>query len=356
MLAVREFFRDRERRAIAAPPIVAAISLVLMLVCAITLGLPIRDPDAKYVSSPLAVIGLIVLAFMFIDVLPRAYSAWRLTEQGLLASITGVLKERWGNKRGLVVIGALVSFYVTYIAYRNLKSYLPFIRGDEQDGFLLEFDRFLFFGNDPGPILHNLLGTGASAHVLSFAYVAFLTFVPVSLGAALVWSTKLRPGLWYVTALCTCWLLGAVSYYLIPSLGPIYAQPGLFSELPATGVSQLQSSLMENRLEVLYDPHTSGAVQSVAAFASLHVGVVFAAALIAHLCHLARLIRVALWSFLVLTVLATIYFGWHYLIDDLAGFVLGFAAVYISAWATGHHWRPFAGRSSSVPRSPAGAH
>ena len=56
--------------------------------------------------------------------------------------------------------------------------------------------------------------------MLSFVYTMFLTFVPVSLGAALVWSKNVATGFWYVTALCVNWVLGALSYYWLPSLGP----------------------------------------------------------------------------------------------------------------------------------------
>ena len=34
--------------------------------------------------------------------------------------------------------------------------------------------------------------------------------------------------------------------------------------------------------------------------------------------------------------LATVYFGWHYLADDIAGAFIGWAAVVIGAWATGN--------------------
>jgi membrane-associated phospholipid phosphatase len=59
----------------------------------------------------------------------------------------------------------------------------------------------------------------------------------------------------------------------------------------------------------------------------------------AELLRLARAIRWAMWAFLFATVLATIYFGWHYLVDDVAGFVIGGLSVWIGALATGHQPR-----------------
>jgi CDP-diacylglycerol---glycerol-3-phosphate 3-phosphatidyltransferase len=74
---------------------------------------------------------------------------------------------------------------------------------------------------------------------------------------------------------------------------------------------------------------------------------VFTAALIAQLLPVARILRVALWTFLGLTILATLYFGWHYVVDDIAGFAIGGVAVGVAGVATGHlqpevplRWRP----------------
>ena len=57
------------------------------------------------------------------------------------------------------------------------------------------------FGTDPSTLLHQLLGTGVSAQVLSTVYLLFLTFVPISVGVALVWSSDRAGGLWWVSVL-----------------------------------------------------------------------------------------------------------------------------------------------------------
>jgi CDP-diacylglycerol--glycerol-3-phosphate 3-phosphatidyltransferase len=130
---------------------------------------------------------------------------------------------------------------------------------------------------------------------------------------------------------------------VLPALGPIFAAPDLYSTLPETGTSALQQALIYERHEAL----AGQAAQSIAAFASLHVSVVFTAALIAQLLPVPRLLRVALWTFLALTFTATLYFGWHYMVDDIAGFAIGGASVGIAGVATGHlrvdvpvRWRP----------------
>ena len=133
------------------------------------------------------------------------------------------------------------------------------------------------------------------------------------------------------------WVLGVMSYFVLPSMGPAFYEPHLFAGLPDTGTASLQSALMEDRRAFVADPVGSGQLQSIAAFASLHVSIVFAGTLVAHMLRAPRTLRIAMWVYLGLTSAATIYFGWHYVVDDVAGFVIGFVSVYLGALLTG--WR-----------------
>lgn len=317
--------------------VVASVTGAAAIVVAVLMGLPLRDPDGmagpSYVRLPM-ILGLIFLA----DLLPRA---WRRADspRNLLAATRSVVDERWPWRRVGLVLTGLTAFYVTYVGYRNLKSYLPFARDDLWDEALGVADSILFLGHDPAVVLHSVLGTGVAAYVLSFVYLSYLIFVPVSLAAALVWSRDIARGFWYVTALCLNWTMGAASYYLIPALGPVYYESETFSGLPDTSVSALQDALWGSRIRVLFDPWATGSVHGVAAFASLHVSVVFTAAYFAHKVELHHAIRTALWVYLGLTVTATVYFGWHYVVDDFAGVVIGWLAVTMAAFATGNDGR-----------------
>ena len=301
-------------------------------------NLPLRDPDGLAGPAYVRLPG-IVLLFYLADVVPRALYANR-GFGGFFATVKEYTKERWTKSRITLVIVGLFSFYVVYVAYRNIKGFLPYVRDDTlYDSLLGRLDKVLMFNHYPADVLHTLLGTGISAHVLSFVYTTFLLFVPLSLGAALVWSKNVSTGFWYVTALCVNWVLGALSYYWIPSLGPFMWKPSLFIDLPHTGVTDLQQALANGRASYLDDPHATQSVQSVAAFASLHVSIIFTAALICHFVIPNKWVRWVMWVFFVLTAISTIYFGWHYLLDDLAGLAIGFLAVWIGAMTTGHKMR-----------------
>ena len=332
--------RHVETRHYLAPIVVGVFALGLMFMVSVTEGLPIRDPDARFVGSPLALIALILVVFLVLDVVPRTLRRARSDGVKHWVAARRVFLERWWGRRGVIVLACLLGFYATYLSYRNLKSYVPFVTDGQFDTALLHLDRAMFFGHPPATLLHDLLGTGAAAYVLSTSYLAFLSFVPISLGVALIWSSRIAAGVWYVTALTLNWMLGALSYYLLPSLGPAFVRPGLFSDLPYTGVSELRQTLLDHRFAVLTNPNGTDAVQSIAAFASLHIAVLFTAAMIAQLIGAPRALRIGLWCYLGLTAVSTIYFGWHYVIDDVAGLAIGAVATYAAASLVGFRRHP----------------
>jgi membrane-associated phospholipid phosphatase len=246
-----------------------------------------------------------------------------------------VRRERWTTQRAMTAGAALVGFYVSYMAYRNLKAIVPLLRpGDNFDRQLADVDRALFRGNDPAALLHDLLGSGLATHLLSAAYVAFIVFLPLTIGVALVFARDLHASLFYTTAQSINWLLGAASYLLVPSLGPIYADPGAFAALPASEVTRLQGALLDQRVAFLADP-AHATPQAIAAFVSLHISMSFTAAAAAHLAGLGRRIRIALWTWLAVTTLATVYLGWHYFVDDIGGVALAVIALVLAGALTG---------------------
>jgi len=323
---------------------VAAVTVVAGVLATDAVGLSLRDPD-HVAALYLALVGLGVAGMVGLDILIRAGA--RLGRPlPSRAALRRTRRERWTLRRTVTVGSALVAFYLTYMAYRNLKSVVPLLRpGDLFDRQLSDLDRVLFAGHDPAELLHAVLGTGFSSQVLSSAYVAFIVFLPLTIGVALVFARDLRVGLLYTTAQSINWVLGAVTYLLVPALGPIYSEPAAFARLPYSEVTYLQGVLLDQRLEFLRDP-ASSTPQSIAAFASLHIAMSFTAALTAQVLKVGRRLRVALWIWFAVTCANTIYLGWHYVLDDLAGLLLGASALVLASVLTGIDPR-------SVRRRPA---
>lgn len=321
-------------RIVAAGPVVAVVTFLLALLATRVAGVSFRDWEHA-VGWRLAQMSGAVALLVVVDIVVRAAVRSR-TRTPSWAAIRSVRRERWTRRRLAAVAGALVGFYVTYLSYRNIKSAVPLLRPSELfDRELADFDRALFAGHEPAALLHSLLGTGIAAEALSVVYMAFFYFVLISLPLALVFVPVSRGGIFYVTALSINWGLGAASYLLLPARGPIYAASADFADLPATDVSHLQDVLFRQRIEYLRDPMAFDAHQGIAAFGSLHTSIIFTAAVAAHMLRLDRRLRIGLWGLFALTTTATVYFGWHYVADDLAGVVIGVLALALACGLTG---------------------
>ena len=301
---------------------------------ALTIDRSLVDPDGFLGPSWLR-LPLIILGAFLLDVLPRTLWASRFKPALMPDLVRQRVRDHWDRERIILVVLGLVSFYITYVCYRNLKSFLPFIMGeDKYDRELHLIDRALMFGHEPATILHTIFGTGVSAHFLSTIYLWFLPLVPLALAAWLVWSRNITFGYWFATSQCIAWTLGTASYYALPTLGPGFQYSYLYADLPDTGSRALMAALYNGRQGVLRDGSV-GAVQSVAGFASLHVAITLLVALMVQYTLRNRLLHVVFWCNFAITVVATLYFGWHYIADDLAGVVIALFSFWLGGLASG---------------------
>jgi hypothetical protein len=307
---------------------------VLAVLTAIALGERLKDPDGSlgpsWVRMPMMVLGAFV-----IDVVPRSLWRSRRDVKAFRSHARSIITEHWSRERIRLVVIGLVSFYVTYVSYRNLKNFLPLVNRKLNDPLLHSLDTTLAFGHEPAVLLHQVLGETYAAHVLATVYLLFLPISPLSLVVYLVWSRNISYGYWYATAQSLAWALGTASYYALPTLGPAFWYVWLYADLDQTGVTSLQRSLFYSRLDVLWAPLTTDSIQSVAGFASLHVGIILTLALVTQYTVRHAWIRRSMWAFFVLTVISTLYFGWHYIADDIAGAAIAIISVWLGGVATG---------------------
>ncbi|MCW2972882.1 MAG: hypothetical protein JWN72_1155 [Thermoleophilia bacterium] len=306
------------------------LTIVFLITCYVVggqIGIPVRDPEGTLLGRRM--ISPILLMFLF-AMLDSAYRAARIRRRGsrepLLRLTWRTFVDRWWWKRLVLATLGFLSFAFTYLAYRNLKSFVSLINYRSYDQEMLAIDKWMSFGHDPAQVLHDALGTGFMAYLLSWVYLSYIPLIAVFVSASLAFMERMREAYVYVASMMWCWILGTISYYAIPTLGPFASRPSLFANLPATNVEKLQRSLENTRLELHSDNIGRDIVGGIAGFASLHIGVVVA------ILFLMRYYRkpALVWAtavFLVPTAISTIYFGWHFLLDDLAGFFIGWVSV-----------------------------
>ena len=128
---------------------------------ALTYHLPLRDPDGVAVPTYVRLPIILLLAFLT-DVVPRA--VWRgRSLVRLPRTLAAVVRERWPWEHVRFALVGLGAWYLTYAAFRNLKSFVPFVNRNLWDGTLAHLDRILFLGHDPATVLHSLFGVGFAA-------------------------------------------------------------------------------------------------------------------------------------------------------------------------------------------------
>lgn len=306
----------------------AVASFIAAAMVAWYCDLPLRDPDGSTGPTYIRLPAIVLLALL-LDIVPRAViraSSWR----EIRSRIVDVTRERWQLASLRFMLVGLVGWYVTYASIRNLKGMVPFANHDLYDTQLDRLDQAMFGGHRPTVLLHHLLGTDIAAHILSFFYIVWIVALPASLAVALVWARRDRVSSWWVTAVSLDWIMGVILNFALPTLGPIYDRPADFAGLTPTWTTSLQESMWTERLQVLADPANTHTVQNIAAFASLHVAIATTACIVAHRAGLHRWLVQSLRVFLAITMIATVYFGWHYVSDVIAGLLVGIVAAWVA--------------------------
>ena len=115
-------------------------------------------------------------------------------------------------------------------------------------------------------------------------------------------------------------------------LGPGLAYPSIYTDLPDTPTSALMETLVNIRQQVVLGGFAD-AVQSVAGFASLHCGITMLVALMVQFTINIRWLKIAVWVNFGITAVATLYFGWHYIADDVAGILIALVSFYVGGLA-----------------------
>lgn len=300
--------------------VVVVVFGVVTLLWSAHVGVGLRDPHGRMFRNKLAGSILLFLALAVVDVLVRTVRAgWSVVE------LRRQFAVRWDVRRLALLLAGIVGYHVVYLSYRNMKSWDAFNTPRDHD--LLALDRHIFAGHSPAELLHDLLGQSTGmAEFLGRVYEAFPNLVSLAVVAAPAFITLTRRGLVMPAAGMWAWILGTISYYAVPSLGPVYSAASDFAGLPHTVITDNAASYMDQRLAFLADPSDPSTFVSISAFASLHVGLTCMITLLAAY-YRKRVLTVVLAVYLVLVMISTLYFGWHFFSDVVAGVVLAALSV-----------------------------
>lgn len=306
----------------------------------------LANPERRWLAIGGAAVA-VALAFAFND--ERSGLDW------VAAAVLGAIAGNWQPDRdargrpAVEVAFVLVGFLAISYAFTVIKACL-FVGGDPADAALVDFvNRYA-----GGTVYQSFASWGRehmrSVRVLDDFYLRiFDQMAAVSL--FLIGAGKRSERIVFQSALALCYLFGAVSYFIIPALGPAFFNPSSYAFLEGQGLwaPVVQRALAQNSLSV-----TNGTLSSLppyqflACMPSLHM--THELVMLYYARH-DRTFFVAKLVGVLLSAVAVIVLGWHYLIDIFGGVGLALVSVAIAERARGwlfpaifHEREPSAGR------------
>lgn len=324
----------------------ACAALCLALVVPFTLFVLLEGSVSPHEYFKLSAAFLGVTAFMAIGAivlyalleLSRAgrASAWSQRPAEALAQ---AFSARWKADRFFSLCWPLALFMLLLPSFNAFKQRILPQAGFRYDADLAAIDRVLF-GADPGPWLHQLLGSPATTRFFDAAYHGW--FVPTTLGLCVVGlcaSTRTRGQ--YMLAYAAIWIiLGSVIAWIVPAAGPAFyqvlvepagAEPFLFvhEQLALAGDTRFLTSLGNQAyLRENFASPSLAVGGGISAIPSIHNAMAALFALASFRVH--RLLGLFMLGFAMLIWIASVYLNWHYAIDGIVG-AAGATAIWFGA-------------------------
>ncbi len=232
-----------------------------------------------------------------------------------------------------LVVRAALAIQVTLLWFCCLKYVIPYFRPGLTDAALWRWDCILHGDISPsGLAVWFATAAPTAARWIDWLYVGY--FPILLLFFAYIMIQERRAGLRepFVLGYCLFWVLGGASYYVMPSMGPIYHQPALFADVmrDMPFAAALNRELLADYRAFVAAPwqHEPMLYYGIAAMPSLHVGACAMFACFArHFSRVAFLVMVTLTAMMFVGSVVT---GWHYAVDGYAGALLGWAAYRIA--------------------------
>ena len=265
--------------------------------------------------------------FLFCDALYemgkiRYNSSWRPPR----VFLRDFVKEYYSAEYLLHGMLAYVLVYGALISYTNLKPTIPLLDRTLYDALLFRCDGWLLHLLSFGGVItvprHPMITVFFDKIYFHMWTLACITLVVSFRDPASFWR--------FTTAWCLAFGLSIPISILFPSLGPAFYRPELFGHIRNTYSSEVMHDLWQKYLSFKVDPVNTSIVRAngIVAMPSLHCALVYLSVII--LGNYFPRLRFIFWGFLLVFMMATVYLGWHYLTDGIAGILLGRFAYKIS--------------------------
>jgi membrane-associated phospholipid phosphatase len=296
------------------------------------LGFPHLPPIFGYF-----VLGTVVALAGSVVLLVRAlWRLWRVGEERPTRALIQLAREH--RRRLLIAALGILLIQLQVGSLTWLKTLLPLVVPFWADPMLANADRFIF-GTDPWRLLRPALDPVGPA--IAWLYSLWFPLKAILLLALLFALPSRRKSQALLAYFLTIGLFGVVGQYALSSAGPLFyeliGQGSRFAELE----SHLSPPVRAAR-DYLWDAYVNGGDKiggGISAMPSIHVAMTAWLALAMR--SLFRPLQWAGWAFFGIVLVGSVYLGWHYAVDSLAGTIAAVLSWQLAAAVIdrAHSWR-----------------
>ena len=324
------------------------VELVALAMCVTAAALyyvykvPYLNPLELYLLSAIPALlvytaGLMIAAFFFT---PESEQSETQFPETAPESRWLIFLKRFLSPRDILAdLRHINALLLTLLGYQELKNLTPLISPTLFDGVFIRWERLIFSGRLFAQVLwepfYDVLGRYA-APFMSFCYTDFIPYIFLLCAVMILQRDKqLRTN--FCLAFALMWLIGIMVTYGFPTLGPCFVEPRLFDRLPRTDVNYLKEFLAYGMLLQKKNPLDANAYFLIAGLPSLHLAATILGSIF--LFRVNIYLGIISWLVCLGTAVSTLYFGWHYVIDNLAAILVAAFAMQIA-----NNWLEFTSR------------
>ncbi len=249
----------------------------------------------------------------------RRYLAKRERDVGIV-----IREELVGMYRGADMARAfyafvllLIMFGLFYTGISNLKPLVPLYNPRVWDAELLRADALLLAGNDWSAWLSRF-HRPVLDELMNLFYLSLFPMFGVTI-TFLLYARDVVSMRRLILSMMGITLIGNLWHFLMPSLGDVYVHGTRYRDISTVYVRIIQNFLYYKQMEIVTSPasFTTAPFIGLAAIPSLHV-----AQFLVYVLVIRKRSAILFGGYMLLFAglfFSTLYFGWHYIIDSIAG-------------------------------------
>ena len=290
--------------------IFVAAQYAIAVVASLALGFPHLPPLVGYlVIGGVATVGGAVVLLL--------RTMWTLYRSGDAEPARALRRLGREHRSRLLVAAIGIQLVVLQVGSLTwLKSLMPLIVPFWADPMLADLDYWLFLGHDPWRLL---LPLKPIEPLIDTIYALWFPIKAYTMAIILISLPSFRKSRAILAYFYTIGIFGVLGQYLLSSAGPLFYEMAGFGTR-FTEMEPHLSPMVKAARAYLWNSYITGGDAiggGISAMPSIHVAIAAWVALAVR--SLFRPLAIIGWAFFAVIMVGSVYLGWHYAVDGIAG-------------------------------------